>query len=105
MARWSQRIVLTAICTLPLVVGACSEGQSIRPGGPRSTSLLLGKEASSGIATHIGRSEWPATSGRVESPEQMIYVEYYRDFTGNAANERNNPYRNFQSYRVGTSQK
>jgi hypothetical protein len=77
----------------------------MRPGGPLSTSLLLGREASASLATQIGRSEWPATSGRVESPEQTTFIDYYRDFTGNAANERNNPYRNFQSFRVGTSRK
>ena len=90
---------------LPLVAGGCAEDHSMRPGGPRRASLLLGSEATAFWSTHLGRSEWPATSGRIESPEQTIYVEYYRDFQSNAANEINNPYREFQSYRIGATQR
>lgn len=77
----------------------------MRPGGPRRASLLLGREASAQLSTRIGRSQWPATSGRIEGPEETIFLEYYRDFQGNAANERNNPYRQFQSYRIGATQR
>ena len=77
----------------------------MRPGGPRRSSLLLGPEATARWSTQWGRSEWPATSGRFEAPEQTIYVEYYRDFQSGVANEQNTPYRQFQSYRIGATQR
>lgn len=69
---------------------------------PMSSSLLFGCGPSANLATQIGRSEWPATLGRIEGAEQTIYIEYYRDYKGDAFLERNNPRTTFRSYRVGT---
>ena len=48
-----------------------------------------------------GRSDWPATDGRIEGPEDTVYVEYYRDFQANRVQERSNPQRLFTSYSLG----
>jgi hypothetical protein len=105
MPRKTKQIVVTVLSILPLVVGSCAEERSIRSGGPNRSSLLLGKEASAVWATQFGRAEWPATSGRIESPQDTVYVEYYRDYQGNAQNEQSTPYRQFQSYRIGATQR
>jgi len=83
----------------------CSQDGGMRTSGPRRASLLLGREPSAGWATQIARSDWPSTNGRYEAPEQVLYFEYYRDFQGSFENERNNPYRQFTSYRVGAAQR
>ncbi|HUN80211.1 MAG TPA: hypothetical protein VMV81_01755 [Phycisphaerae bacterium] len=105
MPHRTQWLIASLISILPLVVGGCAEDKTMRLGGPRRPSLLLGPEATARWSTHLGRSDWPATSGRFESPEQTIYVEYYRDFQSNFANEQNTPYRDFQSYRIGATQR
>jgi hypothetical protein len=48
------------------------------------------------------RLNWPATDGRIEDPEDTVYVEHYRDFQANQVQERSNPQRLFTSYRVGS---
>lgn len=53
-------------------------------------------------ATRFGRGPWPATANGYDTVEQRRYVEYYRDYQGNAANEQNTPYRTFRSYSTGT---
>lgn len=69
-------------------------------------TLLFGKEPSAAFATRIGREPWPATAGRVESVEDTIYLEYYRDyFGGNSWSDYNNPQRQFRSYRIGAQQR
>ena len=69
-------------------------------------TLLFGKEQSAAFATQIGRAPWPATPGRVESVEDTMYIEYYRDyFGGNNWQDYNNPQRYFRSYRVGAQQR
>lgn len=85
--------------------GGCSEKCPMRTEGLARANLLLGREPSAMMATQVGRSDWPSTDGRYEAPEQTIYVEYYRDYQSGSQNEQNNPYRNFQSYRVGASQR
>ncbi|HKQ50284.1 MAG TPA: hypothetical protein VJZ71_19580 [Phycisphaerae bacterium] len=69
-------------------------------------TLLFGKHPSAALATQIGREPWPATAGQVESVEDTIYVEYYRDyFGGNNWQDYNNPQRQFRSYRIGAKQR
>jgi len=85
-------------------------GCSSSPQCPRMTSvsptLLLGREASAPYATRLARRPWPATDGPYEAPEETYFIEYYRDyFGGNEALERNNPQRQFRSFRVGGSQR
>lgn len=75
----------------------------MRMGGPVVSNLLMGREPSARLATQIGRSDWPATVGRFESPQQSVYVEYYLDIQSNAQSEVFYPYRQFQSYTVGTT--
>ena len=87
-----------------LVIAAMAGCSAKEPGnvGVRKTpSLLFGSERSTVLATEIGRNEWPTTDGPVESLEDTIYVEYYRDYTGPDFAERSNPHRQFRSYRVG----
>jgi hypothetical protein len=92
------------------VVGCASE---CRVCDERDTSsyavtptLLFGKEPSAAFATRIGRQPWPATAGSVESVQDTIFLEYYRDyFGGNYWSDYNNPQRQFRSYRVGAQQR
>lgn len=58
--------------------------------------------ASPYVATGFGRREWPATLGRLESVEETLFVEYYRDYQGSATLERSNPHQWFRSYRIGS---
>jgi hypothetical protein len=95
---------IAALLMTALLVG-CSHSDGRRLGGPRDGGLLMGREASAPLATQISRSAWPATWGRVESQETTYYYEFYRDYFTNAQNERNTPYRYFQSYRVGATQR
>ncbi len=53
-------------------------------------------------ATGFGRHAWPATQGRLESVEETVFVEYYRDYQGSATLERSNPHQWFRSYRIGS---
>lgn len=99
---------LTALALLAAMVIAA--GCSSEPQCPRMTSvsptLLLGKEPTAPLATRLARSPWPATVGPIEAPQETFFFEYYRDyFGGNENMERNNPQRQFRSYRVGSSQR
>lgn len=89
-----------------MVVGAgCSEPEPLTV-RPVTRGLLFGSERSAPMATWIGRSNWPSTDGQMQSPQDTVFVEYYRDFFGgNLYSEQNNPRRQFTSYRIGTMQK
>ncbi len=69
---------------------------------PKTASLLFAIDRSGPLATQIGRSDWPATYGRYEGPEDTVFLDYYYDYQGSAALERTTPRRVFRSYRVGT---
>lgn len=100
-----KKCLKAGIVLLTLVAVGCTEHRWVHSWGAPRSSLLLGPEATSRWSTHLARNDWPATNGRYESPEQTIYVEYYRDFQSSFANEQNNPYREFQSYRIGATQR
>ncbi len=72
---------------------------------PARSALLFPSDHSLSLATEIGRSEWPATYGNVESTQETVFLEYYRDYQGHESLERNNPRRLFRSYRVGFQQR
>ena len=84
------------------VTAGCSVGGPRGLAATRKTNLLFGSERATVLATQLGRSDWPATYGVVEGPEDTIYLDYYRDYQGHSSNERDNPRRLFRSYRIGT---
>lgn len=68
-----------------------------------SPAMLFDVNRASALsATGFGRTEWPATQGRLESVEETVFVEYYRDYQGSATLERANPHQWFRSYRIGS---
>ena len=89
------------LLALGLLAG-CSARGTLDIDDYKTTNLLFGPDRSTLLATQIGRSLWPATEGRYESIQDTIFVEYYRDYQGDAFLERSNPRRVFRSYRVGT---
>ncbi|MBN1425587.1 hypothetical protein JXA88_13615 [Candidatus Fermentibacteria bacterium] len=96
-----RRIGILCLAAIGLSSG-CSVGTPRDIEIPATADLLLGHDRSAALATRIGRSDWPATYGPLEGPEDTIYVEYYRDYQGNGYAERSNPRRLFRSYRIGT---
>ncbi len=93
------RVVGLLLTTGVLLAAGCA-----RDYGPvvlGSSALLFAKTPTPIVATAIGRRPWPATFGAVESVEETVFVEYYRDYTGNAFAERNSPQASFRSYRTG----
>ena len=107
------RIVLVLLAAAGLTGGCassnshCCDDDYIREGRyAAAPTLLFGKHPSAAFATQIGREPWPATFGSVESIEDTVYLEYYRDyFGGNSWSDYNNPQRQFRSYRVGAKQR
>lgn len=97
--HWILGILLLAAAGL---MAGCSAGAARARVSPLKASVLFGSERSALMATQIGRSDWPATFGQIEGPEDTVYLEYYRDTQGYAFEERSNPRRSFRSYRVGT---
>lgn len=97
----SRTIKILFALVIVAMVG-CSAKAPGNVGIRKTPSLLFGSDQSTAFATDIGRNEWPTTDGPVESLEDTIYVEYYRDYTGPDFAERSNPHRQFRSYRVGT---
>ncbi len=90
---------------LLLVIGltsGCSARTPNKLEGREETNLLFGYDRSAILATQIGRSSWPSTTGRVESIQDTLFIEYYRDHQGHAFLDSNNPRRVFRSYRIGT---
>jgi hypothetical protein len=71
---------------------------------PKATALFAANR-STNLATQFGRGDWPATDGAIESPQETVFYEYYRDFQSDAASERFYPYRTFTSVRVGAQQR
>ncbi|GJQ27889.1 MAG: hypothetical protein HBSAPP02_29210 [Phycisphaerae bacterium] len=69
------------------------------------TNLLMGDPWEDSVAGQIGRTDWPLTWNGYHSPQETVYIEYYRDFFGNEFSERQTPQRNFRSYSVGAAQR
>jgi hypothetical protein len=92
-------VILTVLAS-GLIAG-CSAKATHDIDGPRSPNLLFSNDRSALVATQIGRSEWPATLGNVESTQETVFLEYYYDYQGHESLERNNPQRFFRSYRIG----
>jgi len=86
------------------LLAGCNAGREPVKYSPPSGAALFGTEASP-LALTIGRSEWPATEGRFRSVEDEVYVQYYRDFQGNAASEQNYPIRQTYAYRLGATRR
>ncbi|MFH1417439.1 MAG: hypothetical protein ABII12_04030 [Planctomycetota bacterium] len=84
------------------LTSGCSAHTPNKLEGPGETNLLFGCDRSAILATQIGRSDWPATPGRVEGIQHTLFMEYYRDHQGHSFLESNNPRRVFRSYRIGT---
>ena len=102
MRRGSRRTIGVLLLAATGLTAACSAGAPRDIDGPKTASLLFSGDRSAQLATQIGRSEWPATYGRFEGPEDTVYLEYYRDAQGSESEERSNPRRLFRSYRIGT---
>lgn len=104
--RIPKTLCVLSIAYLIAIVVGCASNPKVRTSFARTPTLLFGKEPSAALATRIGREPWPATAGRVESVEDTVYLEYYRDyFGGNNWQELNNPQRQFRSYRLGAQQR
>jgi hypothetical protein len=96
---------LAAACmVIVIAVGGCASNPPTIATGVDS-NLLLGDPWEDGLARHLGRSDWPATWNGYHSPQETVYIEYYRDFFGNEFQERQTPQRNFRSYSVGAAQR
>jgi hypothetical protein len=86
-----------------VTISGCSENRDMRMGGPPRSNLLMGREPSARYATQFVASDWPATPGRYQAPQESVYVEYYLDIQSNAQSQTYYPYRQFQAYTVGAS--
>ena len=94
-------------CCLLLLIGSfagtgCAQRDRLEPVVLGSPAMLFDSSPTAFSPTGFGRSPWPTTTGRLESVEQTVFVEYYRDYQGSATSERSNPNRHFRSYRTGT---
>lgn len=98
LASPCRRVGLLLVTIVLVGTGCARDRGPVVLGSP---ALLFAQTPTPIPATAIGRHPWPATYGAVESVEETMFVEYYRDFTGNAYTERNNPHHNFRSYRTG----
>jgi hypothetical protein len=109
--RLRQYVCILAISAVTWAVVGCASEHCLCDQRDNSSyavtpTLLFGKEPSAAFATRIGRQPWPATAGSVESVQDTIFLEYYRDyFGGNYWSDYNNPQRQFRSYRVGNQQR
>lgn len=99
-----HRAVVPFLLGIALISG-CSAGKARETYDPPRSSLLFAADRSDALAAQIGRSDWPATYGNIESPQETIFLEYYRDYQGHESLERNNPQRTFTSYRLGFQQR
>ncbi len=98
-----RRANILGALLLPLVAAgagcACEERvDAIVLGSP---AMLFDGPATLIPSTEIGRSLWPATPGPIESYEEAVFVEYFRDYKGHAGWERNSPLTIFRGYRRG----
>ncbi len=91
------------LATIGLTTGCSAGAPRHTIDQPKTASLLFANDRSGPLATMIGRSDWPATFGRFEGPEDTVFLDYYRDYQGSAALETSTPRRVFRSYRIGTS--
>ncbi|HPF37534.1 MAG TPA: hypothetical protein P5081_15000 [Phycisphaerae bacterium] len=99
------RITRSILCLAGLIAAVALTGCSAsRPVSYEvgSPALLFGRSPSPYDATRFTRGPWPATTNGYDTVERRNYVEYYRDYQGNANNERNTPYRFFRSYSSGS---
>jgi hypothetical protein len=103
MAWWGWRLATAGL--LGLAISGCSQTPYPLADSPRTASLLFARDGTGTLSTQIGRSPWPATTNGVESVQESVFVEYYRDYFGHEFNERNTPQRQFRSYRIGTTQR
>jgi hypothetical protein len=90
---------------LGAAISGCSQTPNPLACSPKVASLLFARDGTGTLSTQIGRSPWPATINGVESVQETVFVEYYRDYFGHENNERNSPQRQFRSYRIGTTQR
>ncbi len=90
---------------LAAMAAGCGETQRRVQVKSERHNALFGHQASERVATMIGRADWPSTAGNYETQQDTIFVEYYRDSYSGAQNERITPYRSFQSYRIGATQR
>lgn len=84
-----------------IALTGCSENRRVawEVGSP---AMLFDGGRSAYDATRFTRGPWPATTNGYDTVERRDYVEYYRDYQGNALNERNTPYRSFRSFSTGS---
>jgi hypothetical protein len=99
-----QRIGVLSLLVLGLAQGCSAQRPHRINDLPRSNTLFTADRSAS-LATQFGRAEWPAVYGAYESPQETVFLEYYRDFQSDAALEGFYPYRSFTSYRTGTQQR
>jgi len=96
-------------------IGGCAEpnGQGVYQSAadeatPRAALFFGGEQASTQLATEIGRSDWPSSPGAIEGPEFGAYSVTIFDYQGGPGygfgyGAWNNYNRYFRGYRVGTS--
>jgi len=98
-------LVVALVLAIGLTTGCTTTHRPYDTKRPVNSALLLPRDGSLALATEIGRSAWPATYGGIESPQQTVFFEYYRDYQGHESLEKNNPRRIFRSYRIGFQQR
>jgi hypothetical protein len=94
------------IATMILPCFAACEKQSPRTIATEAQcerGLIFGTPRETMMATQIARSDWPAAANGYHSPQETVFVEYYRDYYGNGYYNWNSPQTDFYSYRVGSS--
>jgi hypothetical protein len=79
----------------------CACEERVHPIVVGSPAMLFDSGSTLISSTAIGRGLWPATEGPIESYEEAVFVEYFRDYQGNACQERNSPLTIFRGYRRG----
>lgn len=85
------------------ILGAgCATQHRYEPVVIGAPSMLFDRPGALFDSTRFGRNPWPATIGPLQSVEETVFVDYYRDYQGSAFQEDTNPQRRFRSYRVGT---
>lgn len=101
MAGGTRLAAIGLLAATAVALAGCGQSEERLRYSPPTRAALFGPNE--GFATRIARSEWPATTGRYQSPEDQVYVQYYFDFQGNAASQASYPITTFRSYRVGSA--
>lgn len=96
----SRAMLLMAACAL--LLAGCQSPHESEPYVLGSPALMFDRQPMAFDSTQFARSEWPMAALGVESIDRQTTVEYYRDYFGNAAQERTTPQRYTYGFRTVT---